>query len=106
MRIRDEPYPPLPDQQEDLVLQLSSSSLPLHDIIMQAPTAERQHQDLTMFAAAVAEGVEGEPSILPLAGEGSRDMAQDIIIAVVALGVEEASSTLPDLLGTPGLLTQ
>ena len=70
---------------------------------MQAPIAEGQHQDLTTSAFAVTEGVEGEPSTLPSAGEGSRETAQDVIMALAALGVEEASSTLPDPSGVTGL---
>jgi len=69
---------------------------------MHAPTAEGQHQDPPVAAVAVIEGVEGEPSTLLSAGEGSREIAQDVIMAVAALGVEEASSTLPDPSGVPG----
>jgi hypothetical protein len=73
---------------------------------MQAPTAEEQHQDPTASAIAVIEGVEGEPSTLPSAGEGSGETVQDVIMAVAALGVEEASSTLPDPLGAPAPSTE
>jgi len=69
---------------------------------MQAPTTEEQQQDPTASAVAVAEGVEGEPSTLPFAEEGSGEIAQDIIMAVAALGVEEVSSTLQDPSGAPG----
>jgi len=72
---------------------------------MHMPTTEDQHQDPPTAAVAVVERVEGEPSTLPSAGEGSREIAQDVVMAVVVLGVEEASSTLPDPSGIPGPLT-
>jgi len=105
VKIGDEPYPPLHSHQEGPVPQLLSLSLPSHNVIMQAPTVEAHQQDPTAAAIAAIEGVEGEPSILPYAGEGSGEIAQDVIMAVVALGVEEASSTLQDPLGVPGLST-
>jgi len=104
--IGDEPYPPLQVQQVQPAPQPSlSSSLPAHDVIMHAPTAEGQQQDLAASAVAVAERVEGEPSTLPATGEGSGKIAQDVVMAMAALGVEEASSTLPDPSSTPGPLT-
>jgi len=105
VRIGDEPYLPLHSHQEGPVPQSSSSSLPSHDVIMQASTVEAHQQDPTAAAIAAIEGVEGESSILPYAGEGSEEIAQDVIMAVVALGVEEASSTLQDPSGVPGLST-
>ena len=45
VRVGDEPYPPLPYQQEDHASQSLSLSLPLHNIIMQVPIAKGQHQD-------------------------------------------------------------
>ena len=69
---------------------------------MQAPTIEAHQQDPTAAAIAAIEEVEGEPSTLPYAGEGSGEIAQDVVMAVVALGVEEASSTLQDSSGVPG----
>jgi len=86
MRVGDEPYPPLPDQQEDHASQPLLSSLPSHNVIMQAPIAEGQHQDPTTSAFAAAKGVEGEPSTLLSADEGPREMAQDVVMAVAALG--------------------
>ena len=74
-------------------------------VIMHAPTADGQQQDLATSAVEVTEGVEGEPSTLPATGEGSGEIAQDVVMAVVALGVEEASSILPDSSSTPGPLT-
>jgi len=98
VRIGDEPYPPLHSHQKGPVPQSSSLSLPSHDVIMQVPTVEAHQQDPT----AAIEGVEGEPSTLPYAEEGSGEIAQDVVMAVVALGVKEASSTLQDPLGVPG----
>jgi hypothetical protein len=109
-RIGKEPYPPLRVQQADPAPQPSTSSssalLPSHDIVMQAPTVEDQHEDPTTAAIAAVEGVEGEPSTLPSAGEGSREIVQDVIMAVAALGVEEASSTLLNPSSTPAPSTE
>jgi len=102
VRIGDEPYPPLHSHQEGPVPQSSSSSLPSHDVIMQVPTVETHQQDPTAAAIAAVEGVEGELSTLPYAGEGSGEIAQEVVMAVAALGVEEASSILQDPLGIPG----
>ena len=102
MRIGDEPYPLLQEQQVHPALQPSSLLLPVHDVIMHALTTEGQHQDPPAAAVAVVERVEGELSTLPSAGEGSGEIAQDAVMAVAALGVEEASSILPDSSGIPG----
>ena len=103
VRIGDELYPPLSDQSGP-ALQPSAllSSLPAQDVVMHAPAVGGQHQDLSASAVAVAEGVEGAPSTLPIAGESSGESAQDVVMNMAAPGVEEASSTMLNTLGGAG----
>ena len=51
-------------------------------------------------AAAAAEGVEEAPSTLPTAGE-----SLDVVMTMVSLGVEEASSTMLNIPEGVGLST-
>jgi hypothetical protein len=71
---------------------------------MQEPSAtavEEQSEDLGMAISMVTLGVEGEPSTMPLSGEGLTTPAQDVVMHGTAPGAEEESSASSGLSSAP-----